>query len=137
MRVPLFAAIAAALAGCTGATGPEREISGKVVYQQYCARCHGQDGRPIVPGAPNLADPNQMAGVSDMGIKGIVRQGAEPRRDPQTGEVVSQGMPGFGDQFTDAALMVLVAYLRGLSGSESAHARPEGEAPGPTPTPGG
>jgi mono/diheme cytochrome c family protein len=111
-----FAALTAAT-GCESATGPRKEISGEVLYNQYCARCHGPGGEPVVPGAPNFADPNVMAGLSDMGMKGIIRKGVEARRNPATGDVIGEGMPGFDEQFTDATLMVLVAYVRGFTGA--------------------
>ena len=116
MRKTVVACVLASSVGaCESATGPRHEISGQVIYDQYCARCHGPDGKPVVPGAPSFADPNVMAGLSDMGIKGIIKRGAEPRRNPQSGDVISEGMPGFGEQFTEATLMVLVAYLRSLA----------------------
>lgn len=118
-RTLLACLLGVSLGGCDSATGPEHEISGRVIYEQYCARCHGLDGKPVVPGAPSFADPNVMAGLSDMGIKGIIKKGAEPRRNPADGEVVSEGMPGFGEQFTEASLMVLVAYLRSLSPTDA------------------
>ncbi len=116
MRKTVLACVLASSVGaCESATGPRREISGQVIYDQYCARCHGPDGKPVVPGAPDFSDPNVMAGLSDMGIKGIIKRGAEGRRNPATGDVVSEGMPGFGEQFTEATLMVLVSYLRSLA----------------------
>jgi mono/diheme cytochrome c family protein len=118
MLLRVIAAVVALGVGvaCDPVTGPEKDISGEVLYAQYCARCHGPDGQPVVPGAPSFADPNVMAGLSDMGMKGIIKRGAEPRRNPATGDVVSEGMPGFGDQFTEATLMVLIAYIRSFTG---------------------
>ncbi len=100
-------------AACGEATGPEREISGQQLYEQYCARCHGADGRPTPeqPQARNLADRRIVDALSDEAIFMIVQRGREP------------GMPAFGDQFTEASLSVLVAYVRSLSGSRGSHAR--------------
>jgi len=30
-------------------------FSGQVVYQAHCANCHGLDGRPVLPGTPDLS----------------------------------------------------------------------------------
>lgn len=109
------------LAGCKEATGPEREISGKQLYDQYCARCHGLDGSGIGDDegrqAKPLNDPRVMAQLSDEAIKGVIMAGRPggPGQPPL--------MPAFGDVFTEARLMVLVAYVRSLS-------QPETKAPG-------
>ena len=50
--------------------------------------------------------------AGDEAMKGAIRNGRPPN------------MPPFRDQFTDGALNVLVAYVRGLSGSEGKHTRP-------------
>jgi mono/diheme cytochrome c family protein len=109
------ALVALALAGCTSTTGPELEISGKQLYDQYCARCHGVDGVPTAaaPTASSLADPAVVERLSDETMKGVIRAGKGQ-------------MPGFGDRFTDATLQVFAAYVRSLS-------RAEAEAPAQAP----
>jgi mono/diheme cytochrome c family protein len=111
-----FAAIL--LPGCGQPTGPQTPIEGQRIYEQYCARCHGSDGRGI-PGATELepttpehlaalkplADPARMRTVSDEAILGVIRSGRPPV------------MPGFAGEFTEAKLMVLAAYVRSLSGT--------------------
>lgn len=104
--------------GCGDPTGPEREISGEQLYNQYCARCHGPDGRgvPSQPAARDrLSDPRIMGMMSDEHIRGVILAGKPPN------------MPAFQGEFTDAALMVLVAYVRSLSGTTGAHAPPADE----------
>ncbi len=111
-------ALACALA-CGETVGPEREIDGRLLYEQYCARCHGLDGRPVPeqPQARNLADRRIVDNLSDQAIEMMVRNGREP------------SMPAFRDQFTEASLMVLIAYVRSLSGSHGTHARPADREP--------
>ena len=116
--------IAAALAGlvttgCQQAAGPERELSGARLFQQYCARCHGPagGGMPGFPGADRLANKEFMDGISDAHIKGTIRMGKPPL------------MPPFGERFTDAALEVLIAHVRGLSGSRGPDQRARMGAP--------
>jgi mono/diheme cytochrome c family protein len=112
IRSPLASLVLAATA-CGEATGPVREISGEQLYQQYCARCHGIDGHPVPeqPQARSLADRRIVDGISDEAMMMVVQRGRPP------------GMPAFGDQFTEASLSVLVAYVRTLSGSRGSHAR--------------
>lgn len=112
LRLGLFALAL----GCAEQSGPEHEISGKQLYEHYCARCHGVDGRPVPeqPQARNLADRRIVDNLSDESISMTIRMGREP------------SMPAFRDTFTEASLQVLVAYVRQLSGSKGTHARPDG-----------
>lgn len=103
----------AVMGGCTQPTGPEHPIEGERLFNQYCARCHGSDGVPTAaaPTASSLADEAVVSRLSDESIKGVIRGGRGQ-------------MPGFGDQFTDATLQVLVAYVRGLPEGGEAPAEP-------------
>jgi len=114
LAVPLALAL-----GCTETVGPEREIDGQQLYEQYCARCHGLEGRPVPeqPQARNLADRRIVDSLSDQSIEMMIKNGREP------------SMPAFRDQFTEASLMVLVAYVRSLSGSQGSHVRPAEQEP--------
>src|SRR5262245_58890177 len=105
--------------GCGETVGPERDIDGQRLYEQYCARCHGLDGRPVPeqPQARNLSDRRIVDNLSDQAIEMMIKNGREP------------SMPAFRDQFTEASLMVLVAYVRGLSGSHGSHAKPMDREP--------
>ncbi|MCH9685337.1 MAG: cytochrome c [Deltaproteobacteria bacterium] len=104
----------AGLGGCSEATGPEREIVASQLYNQYCARCHGADGKPTAaaPTASSFAVAANVERLTDEGIKGVIRAGRGQ-------------MPGFGERFTDATLQVLVAYVRKLPA-----AKPETKASG-------
>ena len=97
--------------GCGDVSGPVKPIEGQVLYEQYCARCHGHDGKPVGKGVGAIDFSNRAVvdQRSDEALKGVIMQGRG-------------AMPGFGMQFTDAAMMVLIAYLRGLSGSQGPHA---------------
>jgi mono/diheme cytochrome c family protein len=103
--------------GCSEVTGPERTIDGEKLYNQYCARCHGIDGRgvPEQPQARDLSDIRVMQNLTDEQIKRTIQMGRPP------------AMPGFGDQFTEASIMVLVAYVRSLSGSTGPKSRASSE----------
>lgn len=96
--------------GCSSPTGPERPLDGKTLFLQHCARCHGTDGRgvPEVPGVRDLTDARVMEQLRNDQLKMVIRMGKPPR------------MPAFGNEFTDAALEVLVAYVRSLSAQPDA-----------------
>lgn len=113
VRASILLASCFALGGCSDPTGPETPISGQHLYDQYCARCHGADGSgtPESPGsAGKLNNAERMAMLSDEQVMGIIRAG---RPGPQPG--TPPAMPGFADQFTEAKLMVLTAYVRQLA----------------------
>lgn len=98
--------------GCSQPTGPERQIEGALLFNQYCARCHGVDGTPTkeAPTASSLAVAAAVERLSDETMKGVVRSGRGQ-------------MPGFGDRFTDATLQVLIAYVRTLPEQAKAKAK--------------
>lgn len=101
---PLVGLLWMSVSACQTEAGPERDISGKMLYERHCSRCHGVDGTPpAAAGAPGFSDANRMAQLSDEQIAGIIRMGRPPR------------MPGFGDQFLEPSRKVLIAYMRSLS----------------------
>lgn len=106
---------------CSDSVGPERTIDGQQLYENYCARCHGADGRPVPeqPQARDLSNRRIIDTLSDESISMTIRMGRPP------------AMPAFRDEFTEASLMVLVAYVRGLSGSQGSKAKPQGGTPSP------
>ncbi len=99
---------------CNEPTGPEREISGARLFSQYCARCHGADGKGAADGPAvtrDLTDPNYMSMLTDRQIKGTIQMGKPPN------------MPSFGRQFAEPSLKVLTAYVRSLSAEPLADAK--------------
>ena len=91
---------------CNEPTGPEREISGARLFSQYCARCHGAEGKGLADGPAvtrDLTDPKYMSMLTDRQIKGTIQMGKPPN------------MPSFGRQFAEPSLKVLTAYVRSLS----------------------
>lgn len=98
-------------AGCSQPTGPEKNIDGERLFNQYCARCHGSEGIPTeaAPTASSLANATHVESLSDESMKGVIRAGRGQ-------------MAGFGDRFTDATLQVLVAYIRSLPAKAKAEA---------------
>jgi mono/diheme cytochrome c family protein len=112
VRASILLASCFALVACADPTGPETPISGERLYAQYCARCHAADGGgtpDYPPAAGKLNNRDRIANLSDEQMMGIIRAG---RPGPQPG--APPAMPGFADQFTEAKLMVITAYVRSL-----------------------
>lgn len=46
--------------------------AGKIVYEGYCAACHGFDGIPIMPDTPNFAKAEKMEASDEELLNSIV-----------------------------------------------------------------
>ncbi len=106
-------ALALASSACSTAAGPERELSGKQIYDRHCARCHGLDGRPT-PAAPTARDLTNRSYIDSLGdrkIEAAIMAGRPPN------------MPAFGGQFSQLEMDLLVGYVRSLSNPELGPAR--------------
>jgi mono/diheme cytochrome c family protein len=86
----------------TLATTPDDIAAGKSIYEANCATCHANDGTPLAPGAPNLADAAEMATQSPQAMFNVISQG--------------QGdMPAFAGQLSEQERWQAVDYLRTFS----------------------
>jgi mono/diheme cytochrome c family protein len=128
-RAMLAAAAGAALAACA----PEREVSGRALYDEYCVACHGASGKGDGPAATGLPHPPAdltriaarnggtfpMTRVMSV-IDGYTRRGDRASVMPELGVVLQEGplVPyDAGDGVatpTPANLVALAEYLRGI-----------------------
>ena len=107
---------AVSMAGTSAvARGQQSEArTGARRYMEYCAGCHGTDGRGAAKG-PSLAG-DRTAGRSDDALYQIVHDGTRG------------GMPPFA-QIGDAGIRALIGFLRLLQNSGSAAPAPQ-DSPG-------
>jgi len=84
---------------------------GKPLFEQYCAACHGMDGRgnPAV-GAPNLTDPIWLYGSSEATIVEGINKGRHLNLDES-----HLPMPAHKKSLGDGKIQILAAYVWGLS----------------------
>jgi len=75
-------------------------IKGRALYSQHCQNCHGSQGRPQIPGAPDFSRGERML-VADHDLILAIRHGKNM-------------MPAFEGRFQDEDFFDLVAYLRTL-----------------------
>jgi mono/diheme cytochrome c family protein len=85
---------------------PESGPGAAALFGQYCAKCHGRDGRAKgikakVTGTRNLTDAQWQDRVSDERIFNAINNGKGK-------------MPGFGKKLSEAQVDSLVQYVRGL-----------------------
>lgn len=91
----LVAAFAAAPAGAANIA------RGGQLYATHCAMCHGANGNPVMPGAPDFRRMQSLM-RPDMQLLTTIRSG-------------KGGMPGFFGILRDQEILDVVAYLRTLS----------------------
>lgn len=125
-------AAAAGLAGFVACT-PAPDVTGRALFQDYCARCHGPSGRGDGPAAAALAHrPADLTGIAARNggvfamvrvmsvIDGYTRRGDRASVMPELGAVLQEGPlvlvdTGAGVMTpTPANLVALAEYLRGL-----------------------
>ncbi len=93
--------------------------AGKAIYDRSCMSCHGADGRGgrmagMLSTKPrNLADPTYMGSRSDDQLFKTIKQGG-------ASQGLSNAMPGFANQLTDAQLNDTLAYVRTLAATQPA-----------------
>ena len=93
---------------------------GKMVYQEFCAPCHGINGEGQAPDAPFDRDENGLFPApphnetghtwhhADTLIFEIIRDGG--KGDPN----LFQEMPAFGEQLTETQIKAVMAYIKTL-----------------------
>lgn len=128
------AGIAILAAGAVVAScAPERQVSGRALYTDYCASCHGPKGRGDGPAAEGLSRaPADLTGISARNggtfpmvavmstIDGYTRRGDRSSAMPELGVALQEGplvMLKTGDGTvtpTPANLVALANYLKGF-----------------------
>jgi mono/diheme cytochrome c family protein len=82
----------------SGHSGPKGSASGRGVYMQNCARCHGANARG--KSGPRLVRTSMTLGE----IEQTVTEGRPPK------------MPGFDKQLSSEQVKAVAAYVRSLRG---------------------
>src|SRR5574337_746361 len=77
---------------------PPSAALGQPLYQTHCARCHGADGKGVVPGARNFSDLDYMRGESPAYFYAAVTEGRGQ-------------MPSFRDTLTSDERWDVVFYV--------------------------
>lgn len=94
----LLAAVLAAGGGSAVAADIDK---GGTLYATHCAACHGANGNPVMPGAPNFRRIETLM-KPDTQLLTVIRSGKGV-------------MPGYFGVLRDREILDVVAYLRTLS----------------------
>ncbi len=84
-------------AGTAQAADPNR---GAELYRAHCTGCHGNAGRPVLPGAPDLTRPTALL-KPDQVLAAAIRGG-------------KGGMPAYAGVLRERELLDVVSHLRTL-----------------------
>lgn len=97
---PLACAITAAVTAVVTDVHAADVLRGSELYARHCASCHGNAGRPVMPGAPDFT---QLQGLMkpDPVLLGTIRGG-------------KGAMPAYQGQLRDREILDIVAHLRTL-----------------------
>lgn len=93
---------------------PSRQETGKAIYTERCAVCHGSRGEGLI--GPNLTDRNWIHGNQVSLIAEVIANG-----------VLTKGMPAWGQILSQDELISIVGYVKSLEGKMEAGKAPEGE----------
>jgi cytochrome c6 len=94
----LIVAVLAAVISTSAFAGDT--FKGQKVYAANCSICHGQDGRGVMPGTPNLATPEAVM-KPDFTLLASIRAGRN-------------AMPAYQGILSDRDIMDVIAYVRTL-----------------------
>lgn len=101
-RFPRTGMLAAALLALAAGSAAAADIAkGGSLYATHCAVCHGANGAPVMPGAPNFRRLETLM-RPDMQLLLSIRNGKGT-------------MPGYFGILRDREILDVVAYLRTLS----------------------
>lgn len=100
-RFPRSGMLASALLAAAAPAGAADIAKGATLYATHCAACHGANGSPVMPGAPNFRRMEALM-RPDMQLVASIRAG-------------KGAMPGFFGVLRDREILDVVAFLRTLS----------------------
>ena len=90
---------------------PATRVNADAVYQQHCARCHGDDGRADT-------DQGRLYDATDFTDAGWWNK--EKPTDARLRRAIARGrtggMPAFGKRLSTAEINAVATYLRGFKG---------------------
>lgn len=86
--------------GC-GAARAADSLSGAKLYASHCAACHGAQGTPLMPGAPDFRR-----------VESLLRPDTQLLRSIRNGQ---RAMPAYFGVLKDSEILDVIAHLRTLN----------------------
>lgn len=97
MRRPIAVLVPLVLATAPVANAAD-VLQGADLYRRHCVACHGGDGRPVMPTAPDFSRPGALL-KADPTLLGAIRTGRG-------------AMPAYQGLLRDREILDIVAHLR-------------------------
>ncbi len=101
MRRSILFALALTVVSVAAPAEAGNVFKGRQLYAEHCARCHGIDGRPLLPGTPNLSRGEGLF-APDQRLLRSLRFGRGT-------------MPGFEAVLRGRELLDVLVYVRSLN----------------------
>lgn len=98
MKIRWLALLSLSLLSSTALAGDS--LGGAQLYRTHCSACHGNDGRPVMPTAPDFSRPMALL-KPDLVLLATIRAG-------------KGAMPAYQGQLRDREILDIVAHLRTL-----------------------
>ncbi len=92
--------IAAALLALCASAHASDPLRGAELYQKHCAMCHGNNGKPVLPVAPDFSRQERLL-QPDLALLASIRNGRG-------------AMPAFQGMLRDRDILDVIAHLRTL-----------------------
>lgn len=99
MTLKALSLLCIALGAHVGA-GAGDVLAGADLYRVHCVACHGADGRPVLPVAPDFSRPTALL-KPDLALLATIRAGRG-------------AMPAYAGMLRDRQILDIVAHLRTL-----------------------
>ncbi|WIO75563.1 c-type cytochrome [Porticoccaceae bacterium LTM1] len=101
-------------------TGTEKNVgpisssgSGQAIYQSSCVACHGEDGKGLLAGVPDLTDRNGSLSKADSELLKNITNGFQ-----STGSTLAMPPKGGNSALTDGDIKVVLKYIRETFGTK-------------------
>ena len=96
--LPTVACVAAATFVSSAPALAADVMAGASLYRRHCANCHGDNGRPVMPTAPDFSRPPALL-KPDLLLAASIRTGRG-------------AMPGYDGQLREREILDIVAHMR-------------------------
>lgn len=95
------------LLAVTGYSSASQPVTGKMLYEQSCLVCHGEDGSGAMPGVADLTSKSGVLGKNDELLAKSIRLGVQP------GEAaIAMPAKGGNPSLTESDIEKIIQYMR-------------------------
>lgn len=86
---------------------PPPPMPGKLLYEQSCLVCHGEDGTGAMPGVADLTDDDRLKKLTDSQIEHSIRNGVQ-----REGAVLTMPAKGGNPAMSDEDISRIIKFMK-------------------------